>query len=152
MPTACQEAASGSAFFYCAGDWTVYVGQDQLWEFYLHSGDGAAAFGVAHEWGHFIQHVAGVRGYAVDQASNIQMENQADCVGGAFLGYLRDRGILEADDYDDVNAILVEIASAEDDVYRDHGTVDERDWAAQYGHDNGLDACSTYFLDAPLVT
>jgi predicted metalloprotease len=150
--TACRGPATGSAFAYCPADETVYVGQDQLWEFYQDSGDGAAAFAVAHEWGHHVQHEAGVDRYVVDQASAIQFENQADCIGGAFLGFLRDREVLEPDDYADVNLILPEIASAEDDVSRDHGTVEERDAAVQYGLDHGLAACSKYFPDAQLVT
>jgi predicted metalloprotease len=86
------------------------------------SGDGAAAFAVAHEWAHHVQHTVGVYDFFVtDQAAYIEAENQADCIGGAFLAHLRDQGILERDDYADVSAVLPKIASAESDVYRDHG-------------------------------
>jgi predicted metalloprotease len=147
----CNGVADGVAFFHCPVDDTVYVGQDQLWDFYRMSGDGAAAFAIAHEWGHHVQHTVGVFDYVDDQRSKIASENQADCIGGAFLGYLRDQGILEEDDYRDVGAVLPEIASAEDDVYRDHGTVDERAQSALYGLANGLAGCSAFFPAAPLV-
>jgi predicted metalloprotease len=154
VPVACGGTADGSAFFYCALDDTLYIGQDQLYEFYRGSGDGGAAFGVAHEWGHYLQDRAGVLAavVATDQVARIQSENQADCIGGAFLGHLRDQGILESDDYDDINAILPMIASAEADVYRDHGTVQERSAAVQYGFTRGLVGCSGYFPDTPIVT
>ncbi|MGQ0575046.1 MAG: neutral zinc metallopeptidase [Pseudonocardia sp.] len=153
VPIACGGVADGTAFFYCPIDDTLYIGQDQLWEFYEGTGDGGAAFGVAHEWGHYVQDRSGVlrRIAADDQIGRIRSENQADCVGGAFLGYARDRGILEADDYDDVNTILPLIASAESDVFRDHGTVQERAQAVRYGFDRGLSACSDYFPATPLV-
>jgi predicted metalloprotease len=146
LTTRCDGDADGLAFAYCSADRTVYVGQDQLWDFYRMSGDGAAAFAVAHEWGHHVQHTVGVYDLFVDdQASYIEAENQADCIGGAFLAHLRDRGILEQDDYADVGAVLPKIASAESDVYRDHGTVEERVEATRYGLANGLEGCSEYF-------
>jgi len=75
----------------------------------------------------------------------------ADCIGGAFLKYLDGQGILEPDDYDDMNTILPAIASAEGPE-RDHGTVQERFAATRYGLDNGLSNCSVFFPNAPLIT
>lgn len=151
VAVACGGAADSTAFFYCGVDDTIYVGQDQLYDFYRRTGDGGAAFGLAHEWGHYLQDRAGVLRVAKDQVGRIQSENQADCIGGAFLGHARDRGILEPDDYDDISAILPLIASAESDTNRDHGTVQERARALQYGFDRGLSGCSGYFPDTPLV-
>ncbi|MGD9529945.1 MAG: neutral zinc metallopeptidase [Pseudonocardia sp.] len=147
----CGGVADSTAFFYCGLDDTIYVGQDQLYDFYRRTGDGGAAFAVAHEWGHYLQDRAGVLRAATGQVGRIQSENQADCIGGAFLGHARDRGILEPDDYDDIGAILPLIASAESDMNRDHGTVQERAQAVQYGFDRGLSGCSGYFPDTPLV-
>ncbi|MGE3285823.1 MAG: neutral zinc metallopeptidase [Pseudonocardia sp.] len=150
-PVTCGGVADSTAFFYCGLDDTVYIGQDQLYDFYRRTGDGGAAFAVAHEWGHHLQDRAGVLRAATGQVGRIQSENQADCIGGAFLGHARDRGILEPDDYDDIGAILPLIASAESDMNRDHGTVQERAQAVQYGFDRGLSGCSGYFPDTPLL-
>ena len=147
----CSGVANGLAFFHCSVDDTGYAGQDQPWGFYRMSGHGAAAFAIAHEWGHHVQHTVGVFRYVTGQRSAIGAENQADCIGGAFLGYLRDQGILEEDDYADVGAVLPKIASAESDVYRDHGTVEERAQSARHGLINGLSGCSQFFPGAPLV-
>lgn len=147
----CDGVATGVAFFHCPADDTVYIGQDQLWDFYRMSGDGAAAFAIAHEWGHHVQRGFGVYGYVNDQRSYIAAENQADCIGGAFLGYLRNQGILEQDDYADVGAVLPKIASAERDINRDHGTVEERTQSARLGLAEGLTGCSAFFPAAPLV-
>jgi predicted metalloprotease len=154
VPIACGGVADATAFFYCQRDRTVYIGQDQLWDFYTSTGDGGAAFGVAHEWGHYVQDVAGVLASFAedDQRARIRSENQADCIGGAFLGHARERGILEPDDYDDVSTILPQIAAAEADLMRDHGTLQERLRAVRQGFDGGLAACNAFFPDQPLVT
>jgi DNA-binding SARP family transcriptional activator len=125
--------------------------QALLIRLYRMSGDDAAAFAIAHEWGHHVQHTVGVFRYVTGQRSAIGAENQADCIGGAFLGYLRDQGILEEDDYADVGAVLPKIASAESDVYRDHGTVEERAQSTRLGLINGMSGCSQFFPGAPLV-
>lgn len=154
VPIACGGAADSTAFFYCQRDDTIYIGQDQLWDFYSRTGDGGAAFGVAHEWGHYVQDRTGVlaRLSGDDRALRVRTENQADCIGGAFLGHARDRGILEEDDYDDVGTILPLIAAAEADLMRDHGTLAERLQAVRHGLSGGLSACNAYFPDTPLVS
>ena len=139
------------AYQLCKLDDTIYVGQEALWHYYWVDGDAAAAFAIAHEWGHHVQLNAGVFDVVATQQDQIDTENQADCVGGAFLGALRDGNQLESDDIDDVNAILPEIASAEGPD-RDHGTLPERNDSAQYGFDHGMAACGDFFPQAPLVT
>lgn len=149
--TGAPAAADGTTFNYCPADGTVYIGQDTLYELYSLSGDGAAALGLAHEWGHHVQNVAGVAATVVTQLGAIQSENQADCIAGAFLGHLDARGVLEPDDYADVRAVLPKIASTEDDLARDHGTVEERAAAVDLGLRQGLGACNAYFPDTPLI-
>jgi predicted metalloprotease len=148
-PTSCG-LGDARAFFFCGPDDSVYVGQDQLWDFYSLDGDAAAAFGVAHEWGHHVQHVAGVFGAVDTLEEAIQSENQADCIGGSFLRHLDDQGILEPDDYSDLSSILVKIASAEGPD-RDHGTVQERFAATQLGFAQGLAGCNAFFPDTPVL-
>jgi hypothetical protein len=152
MPTSCDSGvADSTAFHFCGPDDSIYVGQDELWSFYTINGDAAAAFGVAHEWGHHVQHVVGVMDLVDTSTERIQVENQADCIGGAFLKHLDDQGTLEPDDYSDMASVLQRIASAEGPE-RDHGTLEERGVSTQYGLDHGLARCSEFFPDAPLVT
>lgn len=152
MPMSCDTGtADSTAFHFCGPDDSVYVGQDELWSFYTINGDAAAAFGIAHEWGHHVQHVVGVMNLVDTPTERIQVENQADCIGGAFLKHLDEQGMLEADDYSDMASVLQRIASAEGPE-RDHGTLEERDVASRYGFDHGLARCSDFFPDAPLVT
>ncbi|MGR6963508.1 neutral zinc metallopeptidase [Geodermatophilus sp. URMC 61] len=152
MPMSCDPGiADSAAFHFCGPDDSIYVGQDQLWSFYTINGDAAAAFGIAHEWGHHVQHVAGVSNLVDTPTEKIQLENQADCIGGAFLKHLNEQGMLEPDDYSDMASILQRIASAEGPE-RDHGTLEERGVSTQYGFDHGLARCSEFFPDAPLVT
>ncbi|MEU7811097.1 neutral zinc metallopeptidase [Pseudonocardia sp. NPDC049154] len=157
QPTACTDTtgapavADGTAFNYCPADGTVYIGQDSLYELYSLSGDGAAALGLAHEWGHHVQDVAGVSATVVSQLGAIQSENQADCIAGAFLGHLDARGILEPDDYADVRTVLPKIAAGEDDLTRDHGTVEERATAVDLGLRQGLGGCNVYFPETPVL-
>jgi predicted metalloprotease len=154
-PTGCGPADE-NAFFYCRGngDRSVYIGQDEIWSFYQADGDAAAAFGIAHEWGHHIQTMAGIFDGipSSDQAGRIRAENQADCIGGAFIGHLDKRGLLESEDYSDIDKIISKIASAENDPARDHGTLQERVNSVVHGLRNGLTGCNDYFPTAPLHT
>jgi predicted metalloprotease len=147
-PTACDAVLDATAYAYCGVDDSVYVGQDQLWAFYSELGDAAAAMGIAHEWGHHVQAVAGIA--PADQAETIALENQADCIAGAWIGHVDRQGMLERDDIGDINAILPVIAAAED-ISRDHGTLAERTAALQHGFDNGMAGCNGFFPSQPVV-
>ncbi|OLT11339.1 hypothetical protein BJF78_27015 [Pseudonocardia sp. CNS-139] len=146
--TGCGSVADSLVYAFCGLDDTVYVGQDQLFEFYTTQGDAAAAVGIAHEWGHHVQWVAGIR--PVDRLTLITLENQADCIAGAWVGFVNQQGRLETDDVDDINAILEVIASAEGTA-RDHGTLAERTASMQRGFDTGLTGCNAYFPAQPVL-
>lgn len=155
-PTACVEDDGSTAFYtdqsfeYCPSDQTVYLGEDVVWGFYEYNGDVAAMFGIAHEFAHHIQLVAGVNALAIDQATTIASENQADCIAGAWLGYMGTTGHLELpDDLRDLDGAINAVASAEGPD-RDHGTYDERRAAADLGYASGLASCNTYFPAAPI--
>lgn len=89
---------------------------------------------------------------ATDQIGRIRSENQADCVGGAFLGYLNKRG------HPGARRLLRRRRDHPDDRIggerpdRDHGTAQERVQSVNYGLRGGLDGCSPYFPSTPLVT
>lgn len=154
--TGCGNPADGSpapynsmSFMYCPGDRSVYVGQDQLWEFYSELGDAAPAAGYAHELGHHVQTIMGVPAPRTPQES-VVVENQADCVAGAWLRYADRAGQLEyPDDVEDVNGLLQRIAHVESEQ-RTHGTLAERTEALSNGYDNGLEGCNEYFPATPI--
>lgn len=149
-PSACDTVDS-TAFAYCSADQTIYIGQDQLWEFYSEQGDAAAGFGLAHEWGHHVQNMAGVLDSAESRQARIQVENQADCIAGSWVTFVAEQGQLERGDIDDIGAILQVIASAEGPE-RDHGTLQERAASAQLGLSSGLSTCNRFFSDVPVIT
>lgn len=145
VATGCTGSANDQAYQYCPVDRTVYVGQESLWALYSTIGDAGAAAGIAHEWGHHVQRVSQVSG------PTLRMEQQADCVAGAWLAYMDTQGVLEPDDVGDVNRLIPAIASAETPD-RDHGTATERTEAFNDGISGGIQACSEYFPATPLVT
>lgn len=153
--SACGNGSGGNgtysdmSYMYCRSDRTIYIGQDQLWQWYSEIGDAAPVIGLAHEYGHFLQDVQGVPP-AATPAETIPGENQADCVAGAWFAHADAAGIVEPDDLDDLAGILEAIASSEDDPDRDHGTIAERTASMHQGIDGGIDACNTFFPDTPL--
>jgi predicted metalloprotease len=146
--SACDVLMDPSAYAYCSRDDRVYVGQDQLWAFYSKQGDAAAALGIAHEWGHHVQQVLGIA--PAGRNGVIALENQADCIAGAWVGYINGLGRLERDDLKDINAILKVVGAAEG-AGRDHGTLSERTAAVQAGFASGMTGCNSFFPGQPVL-
>lgn len=144
-------ALDSMTYAYCPADDSVYIGQRQLWQFYSGIGDAAAVVGLAHEYGHHIQQVAGVPD---DRSARNQVvhENQADCIAGAFIGWADEKGYLEDGDTRDIEGLVRAIASSEDDPGRDHGTLQERAASLSTGVRDGLPGCSTFYPDTPVHT
>lgn len=140
-----------TAYAYCPVDDAVYVGMDQLWSFYILQGDAAAVIGLAHEFGHALQMRAGVLAAERTQADAIAIENQADCLAGAFTRWADEQGMLAEDDLEDIDYLLAVIASSEDDPNRDHGTLQERADSFILGLRDGIYACNSFFPDAPVT-
>jgi predicted metalloprotease len=140
---------TGLSYEYCPGDETVYVGQDTLWEFYSETGDAGPAMGLAHEYGHHIQYELDVPA-PFTAAQSIDFENQADCIAGAWAGWMEAKGALDTEenspngraDLEDIELMFPIIASAEDEgADRDHGTLEEREQAFSDGFLGGESAC-----------
>jgi Putative neutral zinc metallopeptidase len=139
------------SFDYCPTDNTVYIGQISLWDFYRQYGAAGPISGLAHEYGHFLQAFAGVPD-PTTATETIRHEDQADCVSGAFINYLDDRGVVEyPEDFDNVGQYLTATASAEGPG-RDHGTADERTQSFELGYTGALPACNQFFPATPLAT
>ena len=133
-----QAVATSTSYEYCPVDRAVYVGQDMLWEFYTRTGDAGPAVGLAHEFGHHIQSELGVN---LESMSSVDIENQADCIAGAWTRFTDERGWLEReDDLKDIETLFPLIGSAEDPT-RDHGTTQERAASFEAGFTGGVGAC-----------
>jgi predicted metalloprotease len=151
VETGCEVPADDIAYFHCGIDGTIYLGQNQLWDFYKNIGDIAPILAYAHEWGHHLQSLFGVE--KVDQATAIDTENQADCIAGAWLQNVDEQGLVDyPDDLEDIDALLVAVGDAEENVNRDHGTVGERSEAVLLGFENGIAVCNEFFPEAPIYT
>jgi predicted metalloprotease len=147
--TACG-VSDGTAYEYCGGNQTIYVGQDLLWAFYRQAGDAAPALALAHEWGHHIQVMLGVP-FARTSAQSVNFENQADCFAGAWAQYADAKSWLEReDDLQDV-ATLMRLIGSSESSQRDHGTVAERTAAFEKAYDGGLKACNAYYPNDPVA-
>jgi hypothetical protein len=131
---------SDESYEYCSPDVTVYLGQSMLWDFYTLTGDAGPAMGIAHEFGHHIQHELDVPS-PFTPAQSVVYENQADCIAGAWAQWTDHEGYLETeDDLEDIEALFPLIASAEGED-RDHGTQEEREEAFIDGFRGGVTAC-----------
>ena len=138
------------SFDYCRTDNTVFIGQDSLWDAYHQFGAAGPLSGMAHEYGHFLQSVAGVP-LPITATDTIRNENQADCFSGAFIGYLRHRdGIAHPGDIDSVEHYLTATASGEAPG-RDHGTAPERIQSFDLGYTGALPACNEFYPATPLL-
>lgn len=138
------------SYMYCSADNAIYIGQKVLWSFYSEIGDVAPIVGLAHEFGHFMQHVADVPVPTTSKES-VHHENQADCFAGAWFDHADKAGLVERpDDLQDIDMILNRIASSEDEEGRTHGTVEERKQSFADGRAGGLAACDGYYPATPL--
>jgi predicted metalloprotease len=142
--------STATAYEYCAADQTIYVGQNLVWAFYRQSGDAAPALALAHEWGHHLQFAERLPAFGSVSAS-IAVENQADCIAGAWAKYAKEQGWLqENDDLQDVQK-LIEMIGSQESSDRDHGTTAERLEAFQRSYAGGIKACNAFFPRSPIA-
>jgi hypothetical protein len=145
-----QEIQHDQSFNYCLTDNTVYVGQNTLRDFSQRYGPWGPISGIAHEYGHFLQAVRNVP-RPRDVGERIRNENQADCVSGAFVGFLEDHGTIKhPGDVDRVKQYLIATASVEAPG-RDHGTAEERMDSFELGYRGELAGCNQFFPATPLT-
>ncbi|MCE5289374.1 MAG: ImmA/IrrE family metallo-endopeptidase [Nocardiaceae bacterium] len=140
--------ADAMSYFYCSADNGIYLGLSQMWEFYVSFGAAAPVIGLAHEFGHLMQHAAGIaEPDTFDEA--IALENQADCVAGAFAAHLRNDGSIDKTEVKNLEKFLRSIGAAERPG-RDHGTPAERANAFKKGLRDGLSACNSLANQTPI--
>lgn len=95
VSTGCGNASAAMGPFYCPSDQTIYL--DTAFYAELRSQFGASGgplaqlYIIGHEWGHHIQHIAGItEGLDLqntgEDSDSVRLELQADCFAGAWLG------------------------------------------------------------------
>jgi predicted metalloprotease len=147
--TACGRAEPDEeAAFYCVIDEKIYYSTEFRALIESRIGDFAWVVVVAHEWAHHIQADLGFDlGVVPDRAGEalpIELEQQADCLAGAYASDAEVTGWLDAGDIDEA-LYMTEISgdppgTAWNDP-RAHGSGDERINAFMQGYNGGLAGC-----------
>ncbi len=137
------------AAFYCVLDQTIYYSNDFRVMVESQIGDYGWVVVIAHEWGHHIQLALGTDLVgALDQTGSlapVELEQQADCLAGAYTQDAERQGWLDDTDVDE--AVLMTSLSG-DPVgtnWRDpnaHGTGEQRVGAFFEGYMDGLGGCA----------
>lgn len=138
--TGCGQASSQTGPFYCPLDSLVYFDLDflvTLQNQFGATGDLAAQYIVAHEFGHHVQNVLGIN-EQVRQAQqddpqranqySVALELQADCFAGAWARDASDRDLF--DDPNEVEEALNAAAAVGDDTIQEKtsGRIDPESW------------------------
>ncbi len=137
--TNCGQASAEVGPFYCPADRLVYFDLDfltQMQEQFGATGDLAAQYIVAHEYGHHVQNLIGVsdqvrqaQAAQPDRANaySVALELQADCFAGAWARSAEDRGLLEPGDLEE--ALNAAAAVGDDRIQQQTtGRVDRESW------------------------
>jgi uncharacterized protein len=137
--TNCGQASAAVGPFYCPADRFVYFDLDfltQLQSQFGATGDLAAQYIVAHEYGHHVQNLLGISD-EVSQAQaaqpgqanaiSVALELQADCFAGAWARSADERRLLEQGE---INEALNAAAAVGDDRIQQQttGRIDRESW------------------------
>ncbi len=166
-PTGCGTGSAQAGPFYCPADQLVYFDIDflaQLQSQFGATGDLAAQYIVAHEYGHHVQNVTGIAdrvGEAEQRFPNaanalsVAMELQADCFAGAWAASAAARGQLDRPD--EIGEALNAAEAVGDDRIMEsagqqvdpdsftHGSAEQRRTWFQTGFDTAdPEACTTF--------
>jgi uncharacterized protein len=167
VDTGCGYATAQTGPFYCPADQLVYFDLDfleQLQAEFSATGDLAAQYIVAHEYGHHVQNVTGISGRVrqAEQRSpgaanefSIALELQADCFAGAWAASAAARE--QFDSPEEINEALRAAEAVGDDrimaqsgrvVDPDlftHGTAEQRRSWFERGYESGdPERCTTF--------
>jgi uncharacterized protein len=137
--TNCGQASAEVGPFYCPADQLVYFDLDfltQLQNQFGATGDLAAQYIVAHEYGHHVQNLLGIsdevsRAQAAQPAQanaiSVALELMADCLAGTWTRSAENRALLESGDLDEA---LNAAAAVGDDRIQEQttGRIDRESW------------------------
>ena len=134
-----QEAPPKNAFYCPAGDFIAWDETGLLIPYYVQAGDFAAAFVLAHEFGHAMQ-----ARLPQKERPGILNELQADCFAGAWARDTQEKGQLEAGDLDEATLAVFSARDLPGTDFTDpaaHGSGFERTRAFTDGYEDGPKAC-----------
>jgi len=134
-----SEAPPRNAFYCPAGDFIAWDETGLMIPYYVGGGDFAAAFVLAHEFGHAMQ----TRLPRQEQVGVLR-ELQADCFAGAWARWTAERRLLEAGDLDEATLAVFTGRDLPGTPWTDpqaHGSGFERTRAFGDGFEAGAQAC-----------
>jgi predicted metalloprotease len=127
--------------FYCpVGDFIAWDETGLMIPYYVQAGDFAAAFVLAHEFGHAMQ-----ARLPRQEPRGILSELQADCFAGAWARDVEEQGLLEAGDLDEATLAVFSARDLPGTSFTDpaaHGSGFERTRAFSDGYEQGAASCS----------
>ena len=123
---------------YCPETATIYWDPDDLVRPERWNDDPGWVFVIAHEWGHHVQDQLGLLRQAMDASSGRQIEVQADCLAGAYIG---DALAREAVSQELVDTIAYVLSQSGDEYESSHGTAAEQLSAFEAGLGDGPAGC-----------
>jgi predicted metalloprotease len=155
----CGMAGAAVGPFYCPGDEKVYIDlsfYEELRRRFNAPGDFAQAYVIAHEVGHHVQKLLGIsdrvdamqRRVSEVEANqlSVRLELQADFFAGVFARYVKEQGLLDADDIEE--ALRAASAIGDDKIQKQsqgyvvpdsftHGSSEQRLRWFQRGYETG---------------
>lgn len=142
------EIAANNAFYCIPANTVMWDGPGFFHPIYANFGDKAITYIIAHEYGHAAQFLSGV---VPPGPRTVNIELQADCYAGAFLGYAQAQGYLSDGDAREIISIALAVGQSRVGTRwldRSHGTSAQRTAALNRGYDNGAAACQLSLEDA----
>ena len=145
-----EQAPAKNAFYCPAGDFTAWDESGLVIPYYLQAGDFAAAFVLAHEFGHAMQALL-----PRQERLTVLSELQADCFAGAWARSVQEQGRLEAGDLDEATLAVFSARDVPGTQFTDpraHGTGFERTRAFTDGYADGPAACAPAPAEEWIIT
>ncbi|WP_347977659.1 neutral zinc metallopeptidase [Microbacterium sp. ProA8] len=169
--TACGTASNQTGPFYCPPEETVYIDPTFFGllrqQFDASAGDLAQLYVLAHEYGHHVQHIAGImeqhpnNGTGPD-SNGVRTELQADCFAGAWVGDMTEQVdengvpyLQEPTQQQIADAINAAGVVGDDHIQQQtggvvnpeswtHGSSEQRQRWFEEGYRGGVSACDTF--------
>jgi predicted metalloprotease len=139
-PRCGPERAPAKNAFYCpAGDFIAWDETGLMIPYYVQAGDFAAAFVLAHEFGHAVQARLPER-----ERLTVLSELQADCFAGAWAAHVAEQGLLDEGDLDEATLAVFSGRDVPGTQFTDpqaHGSGFERTRAFADGYESGPARC-----------